>query len=135
MTFFRPREFLVSQGHPEALEGLLLNRGQLQVIELGVDSILDPLRRDLGVPVYIVSGYRTKKLNQLVGGSTSSDHMKACAADITCGVGAHRLYRRALKLHLPYRQLIYYPQNGFVHVSWNIPGVPYKHEAWVQRRA
>lgn len=133
MTFFTHSEFLVSREHPTEIAGVMLNRGQQYIIELGVESILDPLRRDVRAAIHILSGYRTRRLNQLLHGSPASDHMAACAADITSAAGASRLYKRAIKLRLPYRQLIYYPVSGFVHVSWNVPGKRYKHESWTKR--
>jgi hypothetical protein len=39
-----------------------------------------------GAPILITSGYRGLKLNALVGGSKSSDHMRALAADWHCPV-------------------------------------------------
>lgn len=46
------------------------------------EFVLQPLRDALG-PVSISSGYRPKRVNQLVGGSASSSHLNGCAADIT----------------------------------------------------
>ena len=45
-------------------------------------EVLEPLRRHLDRPVVISSGYRCKKLNQLVGGVRTSQHMTGEAADI-----------------------------------------------------
>lgn len=130
MRFFTFREFKVSAEHPRAAKALVLTPDLKDVITLGVESILDPLREDIGKSIIVVSGYRDENLNRLVGGSWSSDHCTANAADITSSVGAKKLFVRAKKLRLPYRQLIWYPADNFVHVSWNIPGKTYKHEAW-----
>ena len=46
------------------------------------ENVLEPLRRHLDRPVVISSGYRCKKLNQLVGGVRTSQHMTGEAADI-----------------------------------------------------
>lgn len=43
---------------------------------------LDVLREYLGVPVMVVSGYRTYDWNKKVGGKPKSQHLKAKAADI-----------------------------------------------------
>ena len=45
-------------------------------------EVLEPLRRHLDRPLVISSGYRCKKLNQLVGGVRTSQHMTGEAADI-----------------------------------------------------
>lgn len=44
---------------------------------------LQVLRDDLGVPVFVVSGYRTDAYNKAVGGAKLSQHKKAKAGDIT----------------------------------------------------
>lgn len=43
--------------------------------------VLQPLRRALG-PVHVTSGYRPAKLNRLIGGSATSQHLTGQAADI-----------------------------------------------------
>lgn len=43
---------------------------------------LQPIREKLGVPMKITSGYRSPKLNELVGGSNTSQHTFGQAADI-----------------------------------------------------
>ena len=44
--------------------------------------VLQPLRDAIGQPVYINSGYRSKKLNARVGGVPNSYHLRGLAADI-----------------------------------------------------
>ena len=46
--------------------------------------VLQPLRDTLGAPVYINSGYRSKRLNARVGGVANSRHLLGRAADIHC---------------------------------------------------
>lgn len=43
--------------------------------------ILDLTRVYIGKPIYINSGYRCKKLNEMVGGVSNSMHTKGLAAD------------------------------------------------------
>lgn len=43
---------------------------------------LDVLRRMIGVPLYVTSGYRCKELNSIVKGAKNSLHMRGLAADI-----------------------------------------------------
>jgi len=45
-------------------------------------EMLERIRSTLGVPVVVTSGYRSRPLNQAVGGVTSSDHTQGHAADI-----------------------------------------------------
>lgn len=48
-------------------------------------SLLDPIREKWGAPIIVNSGYRSPLLNKAVGGSTTSQHLKGEAADITAG--------------------------------------------------
>ena len=43
--------------------------------------ILDLVRAHIEKPIYINSGYRCKKLNEIIGGVTNSMHTKGLAAD------------------------------------------------------
>lgn len=79
-----------------------------------VEDVLQPLRDAYGKPLRINSGYRCPELNNLVGGSPSSQHIKGEAADISCSKPAE-LAQLAYDLHLPFDQMIVYP--GFVHFS------------------
>lgn len=45
-------------------------------------EVLQPIRDAFGQPIVVGSGYRCPKLNKLVGGVTTSQHMSASAADI-----------------------------------------------------
>ena len=52
-------------------------------IEHLVHCVLDPLRKQWGLPIRITSGYRCPELNDEVGGVEESYHMEGCAADIS----------------------------------------------------
>lgn len=79
-----------------------------------VDNILQPLRDAWGGPIFINSGYRSKELNEAVGGVETSQHRKGEAAD--CGVtDPHALAKLAKKMRLPYDQMGVYA--SFVHFS------------------
>ena len=56
--------------------------------------VLQPLRDILGAPVYINSGYRSKRLNARVGGVPNSRHLQGRAADIHCDVDKAIIERR-----------------------------------------
>ena len=47
-----------------------------------VNNILDPLRAMIARPIIITSGYRSQRVNELVGGSKNSQHLLGKAADI-----------------------------------------------------
>lgn len=44
---------------------------------------LEIIREALGVPLLILSGYRTPKYNKAIGGASKSQHLLAKAADLT----------------------------------------------------
>lgn len=44
-------------------------------------TLLEPLRSSFGFPIRITSGYRSPRLNELVGSSSRSQHLKGQAAD------------------------------------------------------
>lgn len=83
------------------------------------ESVLQPLRDAWGKPLKVNSGYRCKALNAAVGGVPTSQHVKGEAADIAAG-NPVKLARLAVKLGLPFDQMILYPT--FVHFSHKLNG-------------
>lgn len=47
-------------------------------------NILQPIREIYGKPITITSGYRSSKVNKVVGGADSSQHSKGEAVDLVC---------------------------------------------------
>lgn len=84
-----------------------------------VYNILDPAREMVGEPIHVNSGYRSPKVNKLVGGSESSQHMKGQAADIWCK-SMTKLWN--ILKHMDFDQLIHYKNKNFYHVSYNPNG-------------
>lgn len=83
------------------------------------ENVLQPLRDAWGKPLKVNSGYRCKALNAAVGGAPTSQHVKGEAADIAAGDPV-KLARLAVKLRLPFDQMILYPT--FVHFSHKLNG-------------
>lgn len=82
-------------------------------------NILQPARDAWGEPMFINSGYRSKELNELVGGVESSQHRKGQAADV--GVSDPYAFAKLVKkMKLSYDQMIIYP--SFVHISYKRDG-------------
>ncbi len=79
------------------------------------------------VPITILSGYRCERLNAAVNGADSSDHVKACAADIRAPAFGRPIdVARELSAHvdaLGIGQLIneFPGPSGWVHVSTKKP--------------
>ena len=90
-------------------------------------NTLEPPREELGLPVVITSGFRTKALNDILAhASERSQHMQGQAADFYVPPGQSGLSRRELLIkafrliitseQIDYDQLILYP--SFIHVSY-----------------
>lgn len=87
-------------------------------------AVLEPWREKLaGNKIIITSGYRSPKLNRLVGGAPRSQHVLGEAADCqTPGVPLLRAYVELLRCGAPIDQAIledYKPdiESGWIHVS------------------
>ena len=87
-----------------------------------IDKVLDPLRTAYGAPIIVTSGYRCEKLNKVVGGAASSQHVKGQAADIRSVKDSRdqnkRLFDLIRELKLPFDQLINEYDYDWVHVSY-----------------
>ena len=124
-------EFLQSGKYPLIAENLAPDLHQIDSLRLLCESCLQPLRDRFGY-AEVLSGFRSEALNTAVGGADDSDHLAGAAGDVTLPNALSFAYlfwwaRRKL----PYRQLIWYRNARFFHVSVNIPGKTYRHEAFV----
>ena len=93
-------------------------------LEALVSNILDPLREAYGKPIKISSGYRSPRVNSIVGGAKTSQHLTGQAADIQAVDGNNKsLFDLIQKLQLPYDQLIWEygtkTNPSWVHVSFS----------------
>ncbi len=127
----RPGEFfswaeleVTSTGLPnEAPPGARTN------LQLLTQQILDPLRRHLGRPIRITSGYRSEAVNLKVHGSKRSRHKTGEAADFKVfGLDVHAILAALEELGLSYDQVIAYAprRGGHVHVQI-CAGAPSRH--------
>lgn len=99
-------------------------------LQYGVDMVLDPLRRLHGKPIFITSGYRCPKLNDLVGGVSNSWHTKGNAADIHVAslTEATTLFNNLQKL--PSVDTVLFEHSGtgqWLHVQWDMMKTPRHH--------
>lgn len=96
-------------------------------------NVLDPLRAMVARPVIITSGYRSQRVNELVGGSKTSQHLLGKAADIHVqGYTPQQMdmVYRTIQMYYDFDQLIFYPSKNIIHVSWN--GIRNRQESWVK---
>ena len=85
--------------------------------------VLEPLRKAIGKPINISSGFRSQALNKAVGGVYNSQHLKGQAADIDIqgDMAFGRKIFEYIRDHLPFDQLIWEHNKGgtyWVHVSF-----------------
>lgn len=98
-----------------------------------VSNVLDPLRAMIARPIIITSGYRSQRVNDLVGGSKTSQHLSGTAADIHVqGYTPQQMdmVYRTIQMYYDFDQLIFYPSKNIIHVSWN--GDKNRQESWVK---
>lgn len=83
------------------------------------DNVLYPLRKLVGHPVRITSGYRCADLNKAVGGAANSQHSTGEAADIEVTGQSNMAVFSWIRKNCEFDQLILECVNGvqWVHVS------------------
>lgn len=92
------------------------------LIELA-KNIFEPLRKHINKPIHISSGYRSKILNDKIGGAKNSQHTKGEALDIDQGNRKDNMeIFEYIKNNLPFDQLINEFGYDWVHVSYNTDG-------------
>lgn len=91
-------------------------------LRLLVEKILDPLRERWGAPIIVDSGYRCPRLNKIVRGSATSQHLIGQAADIKTlsdlPSDNKNLFQLIVNMNLPYDQLIDEYGYNWIHVSY-----------------
>ena len=101
------------------------SRGAIEnIIELCI-NVLEPIRISWNAPVIISSGYRSRELNTMIGGSTTSQHCFGEAADIeifgvdNCDLASWIAdYLTFDQLILEFHEHDAGPNSGWVHVSY-----------------
>jgi hypothetical protein len=98
------------------------------------EKIFEPIRSHFKVPIIISSGYRSKELNAVIGGSLTSQHCTGEAIDIdmdgtTGGVSNKKVFDY-IKANLDFDQLIWEfgtaDNPDWVHVSYETTGAQRK---------
>lgn len=99
------------------------NKEQEQNLIALVENILDPLRKAFGQPIIVTSGFRNRRLNDIIGGSKTSQHMLGQAVDIRTIKDTKKenkkLFDLIQKLNLPFDQLINESDYNWIHVSYS----------------
>ena len=85
-----------------------------------IELLLDPIRTKWGKPIKVNSGYRCSKLNRMVGGVSTSQHVLGEAADITVGSPEEnkKLFEMILSMsNILFDQLILEDGGKWIHIS------------------
>lgn len=137
MKYFHFHELLRSQiadQHDVINEPITYNEvGVYSNLTALVDNLLDPIRERFATPVIITSGYRCKRLNELVKGVENSQHREGKAADFYFAGFTPKAMTQAffeIKDTFDFDQLIYYKKRHFIHISYN--GENNRHEAFIK---
>lgn len=92
------------------------------VIDQRVINMAQTIREALGVPVRVNSGCRCEKRNAASGGVKGSFHVLGKAADLSCSLGAVKMFETVKKLKaegkLPdLEYCILYRRKNFIHID------------------
>lgn len=99
-----------------------------------VAALMERIRMLLGgKPIAVHSGYRSKEVNQAVGGVGTSAHCQGLACDFVCPIfgGPTEVAKTILKSDIEYDQLIL--EYGWVHVGLPAAGGRCRGEALTKR--
>lgn len=98
---------------------------EIQNLKDIAENIFQPIRDHFKVPIGISSGYRSKKLNQIIGGSKTSEHMSGRALDIDADIYGNITNRQIfdfIRKNLEFNQLVWEfgddNNPDWVHVSF-----------------
>ena len=120
--YFKVEEFISNA----TLKNLYLS-GKYSTLQLdsALVDYLYLLRKNIGAPIYITSGFRPVQYNKSIGGSTNSYHCKGMAADIVVK-GLHPIKIAYIAADLGIKGIGIYSYNsnkynnsvdGFVHID------------------
>ena len=126
------------------------NIGQLEALKKLANAIFQPCRDFIGAPLRVSSGFRSKELNEKIGGALSSDHIindeKTAAFDLDCdtyGNGTNAELFHYIRTKLEFKQLIWefggdvYEEGtnpNWVHVAWSSDSKLNKGEVLLAKR-
>jgi hypothetical protein len=80
-------------------------------------KILEKVRKAIGKPINITSGYRCKQLNDALGSNERSQHRVGCAADFkVSGMTPDEIVKAIIATDIQYDQLIR-EFDSWVHIS------------------
>lgn len=117
-SFFTLKEFLYSKTAGSLGIDNVPDFEQVRNLDNLVKYVLNPCRQYIGTAIYVNSGYRSKRLNTIVGGVPTSQHIEGKAADITTlhDKADADLFKFMVD-KIDFDQCIRY--KNFIHISYN----------------
>ena len=105
------------------IDNLAKDENVITNLKIICENILEPIRENYGIPFSPNSAYRSPKLNNAVGSSHKSQHVKGQAVDIEIPSIDNYELAQWIRNNLDFDQLIleFYngePSSGWVHVSF-----------------
>ncbi|WP_289103443.1 D-Ala-D-Ala carboxypeptidase family metallohydrolase [uncultured Fusobacterium sp.] len=88
-------------------------------------SRMDVIREYLGIPLIVLSWFRSEELNTAVKGSKTSAHRFGLAVDVySTKMNSKDIYNKLIEAQakgvLQFDQLIFYPKQNFVHIGFKL---------------
>lgn len=88
-------------------------------------SRMDVVREYLGIPLIVLSWFRSEELNTTVKGSKTSAHRFGLAVDVySTKISSKDIYDKLIEAQtkgiIQFDQLIYYPRQNFVHIGFRL---------------
>jgi len=84
-------------------------------------TVLEPIRQHFNKPIFITSGYRSRKLNKTIGGSRYSQHMRGEAADfVVKDIPVQKVFDYIIHHSIPFDQCVYEKRgkSEWIHISF-----------------
>lgn len=99
-------------------------------------SRMDLIREYLGIPLIVLSWFRSEELNTAVKGSKTSAHRFGMAVDVYSNKTTSKdIYNKLIEAQtkgiLQFDQLIYYPKQNFVHIGFKLNKDQERKKYWI----
>ena len=99
-------------------------------------SRMDIIREYLGIPLLVLSWFRSEELNTAVKGSKTSAHRFGLAVDVySTKMSSKEIYDKLIEAQvkgiIQFDQLIYYSKQSFVHIGFKLNKDQERKKYWI----
>lgn len=122
--YFTERETIISaEGTKRGIKNIPNQDEKVNILYTA--SRMDKVRKYLGVPLIVLSWFRSEVLNTVVGGSKTSAHRYGLAVDVySTKMESKEIYNKLIEAQekgiMQFDQLIYYPKQNFLHIGFKL---------------